>query len=131
MQKSFHESGNGTRHDEHPWPYPVPGTPEHYYNGVYDTVLGARAKDLGRVAVCCSRYDFGATAPLLSNGVFPRQCWPLVDLYLGVFDWKVQRFCWPKGTSLECAELIYVKITETACVSDVLCRFKEEEEEEE
>ena len=57
--------------------------------------------------------------------------WPLVDLYLGVFDWKVQRFCWPKGTSLECAELIYVKITETACVSDVLCRFKEEEEEEE
>ena len=65
---------NGTRHDEHPWPYPVPGTPEHYYNGVYDTELGARAKDLGRVAVCCSRYDFGATAPLLSNGVFPRQC---------------------------------------------------------
>ena len=69
--------------------------------------------------------------PLLSNGVFPRQCWPLVDFYLGVFDWKVQIFCWPKGTSLECAELIYVKITETVCVSDELCRFKEEEEEEE
>ena len=27
-----------------------------------------------------------------------------------------QIFCWPKGTSLECVELIYVKITETACV---------------
>ena len=40
-------------------------------------------------------------------------------------------FCWPKGTSLECAESIYVKTTETACVSDELCRFKEEEEEEE
>ena len=35
------------------------------------------------------------------------------------------------GTSLECAELIYVKITENTCVSDELCRFKEEEEEEE
>ena len=76
-------------------------------------------------------YAAAKTVPLLSNGVFPRQCWPLVDLCLGVFDWKVQRFCWPKGTSLECAELIYVKITETACVSDELCRFKEEEEEEE
>ena len=47
------------------------------------------------------------------------------------FDWKVQRFCWPKGTSLECAESIYVKITETACVSDELCRLLKEEEEEE
>ena len=56
---------------------------------------------------------------------------PLVDLYLGVFDWKVQRFCWPKGTSLECAESIYVKTRGAACVSDELCRFKEEEEEEE
>ena len=53
-----------------------------------------------------------------------------IALYLAVFDWKVQRFCWPKGTSLECAESIYVKITETACVSDELCRLKEEEEEE-
>ena len=41
-----------------------------------------------------------------------------VALYLGVFDWKVQRFCWPKGTSLECAESIYVKITEAAFVCD-------------
>ena len=70
------------------------------------------------------------TAPLLSNprdkamASIQRECWPLVDLYLGVL---VQRFCWPKGTSLECTELIYV----TACVSDKLCRFKEEEEEEE
>ena len=47
------------------------------------------------------------------------------------FDWKIQRFCWPKGTSLECAESIYVKITETACVSDELCRLLKEEEEEE
>ena len=61
---------------------------------------------------------------------FRRQCCRLVDLYLGVFYWKVQRFCWPKGTSLECAESIYVKTTETACVSDELCRLKEEEEEE-
>ena len=59
---------------------------------------------------------------------FRRECWPFVALYLGVFDWKVQRFCWPKGTSLECVESIYVKTTETACVSDQLCRFKEEEE---
>ena len=44
-----------------------------------------------------------------------------VALYLGVFDWKVQRFCWPKGTSLECAESIYVKITEAAFVCNELC----------
>ena len=37
----------------------------------------------------------------------------------------IQRFCWPKDTSLECVESIYVKTTETACVSN------EEEEEEE
>ena len=62
---------------------------------------------------------------------FRREFWQFVALYLGVFDWKVQRFCWSKGTSLECAESIFVKTTETACVSDELCRFKEEEEEEE
>ena len=61
---------------------------------------------------------------------FRRECCQFVALYLAVFDWKVQRFCWPKGTSLECAESIYVKITETACVSDELCCLKEEEEEE-
>ena len=58
---------------------------------------------------------------------FRRECWPLVAIYLGIFDWKVQRFCWPKGTSLECAESIYVEITEAACVCDELCRLKEEE----
>ena len=47
---------------------------------------------------------------------FRRECCQFVALYLAVFDWKVQRFCWPKGTSLEFAESIYVKITETACV---------------
>ena len=46
-------------------------------------------------------------------------------LYLGVFDWKVQRFCWPKGTSLECAELIYVKTMEAACASEELCHLKD------
>ena len=39
---------------------------------------------------------------------FRRECCPFVALYL---DWKVQRFCWPKGTSLECAKSIYVKTT--------------------
>ena len=39
--------------------------------------------------------------------------------------------CKGKGTSLEYAGSIYVKITETAGVSDELCRLKEEEEEEE
>ena len=38
------------------------------------------------------------------------------------FDWKVQRFCWPKGTSLECVESLYVKTTGAACVSEELCR---------
>ena len=63
--------------------------------------------------------------------LFEESVGKFVALCLGVFDWKVQRFCWPKGTSLECVESIYVKTTETACVSNELCRFKEEEEEEE
>ena len=54
----------------------------------------------------------------LANLASRRECRPFAALYLAVFDWKVQRFCWPKGTSLECAESIYVKITETACVSE-------------
>ena len=37
----------------------------------------------------------------------------------------------PKGTSLECAKSIYVRTTETTCLSDELCLFKEEEVEEE
>ena len=43
---------------------------------------------------------------------------------LSVFDWKVQRFGWLKGTSLECVESIYVKTTGAACVSEELCRWK-------
>ena len=46
-------------------------------------------------------------------------------------EWKVQRFCWPKGTSLECAESIYVKIMETARVCEELCQLLKPEEEEE
>ena len=42
---------------------------------------------------------------------FRRECCLFVALYLAVFEWKVQKFCWPKGTSLECAESIYVKTT--------------------
>ena len=57
-----------------------------------------------------------------SMASFLRECWQFVALYLGVFDWKVRRFCWPKGTSLECVELIYVKTTGAACVSEELCR---------
>ena len=41
-----------------------------------------------------------------------------LHLYLGVFKWKVQRFCWSQGTSLEYVESIYVKTTGTACVSE-------------
>ena len=65
------------------------------------------------------------TAPLLSRRLVTRQ-WrlfeecPFVALYLAILDWKVQIFCWPKGTSLES---ICVKITETACVCDELCRL--------
>ena len=33
-----------------------------------------------------------------------------------------EEFCWPKGTSLECVESIYVKTTGAACVSEELCR---------
>ena len=73
--------------------------------------------------------DACALALLLSRRLVTRKwrikCWPLVE---GVFDWKAQRFCWPKGTSLECAESIYVKITKTVCVSDELCDLLKEEE---
>ena len=47
-----------------------------------------------------------------------RECWLLVDSYLVYFDWKVQRFCWPNGTLLECTESIYVKTMEAVCVSE-------------
>ena len=45
---------------------------------------------------------------------------------VAVFDWKVQRFCWPKGTPLESAESIYVKTTGAAYVSEELCRLLKE-----
>ena len=45
----------------------------------------------------------------------------MLAVCIGVF---LQILCWPKGTLLECAESIYVKITETACVSDELCRLR-------
>ena len=69
------------------------------------------------------------TAPLLhvtikGNGVFSKTVLAACRFIPRCFDWKVQRFCWPKGTSLECAESIYVKTMETACVSDELCRKK-------
>ena len=41
--------------------------------------------------------------------------WPFVNLHLGILTGKYKD---SKGTSLECAELIYVKTMETACVSD-------------
>ena len=44
---------------------------------------------------------------------------------------EVHRFCWPKGTFVECAESICVKIMENTCISAELFRLKEEEEEEE
>ena len=73
------------------------------------------------------------TAPLLSRRLVTRQrCFfskrvLAVCRFIPVSERKAQIFCWPKGTSLECVELIYVKITETACVSDEICRlFKEE-----
>ena len=65
------------------------------------------------------------TAPLLTPRDKAMASFRRAALYLGVFDWKVQRFCWPKGTSLECVELIYVK---TTCVSEELYMSIEEEE---
>ena len=81
-----------------------------------------------RTCIHYVRIRISQTAPLLSRprdkamASFGRDFWPLVDLYQVVFDWKVQRFCWPKGTSLECAESIYVKITEAACVCNDFIR---------
>ena len=58
---------------------------------------------------------------------FGGQFWPLLDLYLVYLDWKVQRFCWLKGTSLECMESIYVKTTGAAHVCEELCRLLKED----
>ena len=79
------------------------------------------------IAYACA---LAQTAPLLSRRLVTKQwrlfeeCWALVALYLGVFDWKVQRFCWTKGTLLECVESIYVKTTGAACVSEELAMKK-------
>ena len=46
----------------------------------------------------------------------------LVELGSFIYvDWKAQRFCWPKGTSLECAES---KTTGAVCGNEELCRWK-------
>ena len=100
----------------------APGRTKNANTGIHYARMRKNANDY----VACA---LAQTAPLLSKpcdkamASFEDGVGPLVHLYLGVFDWKVQRFCWSKGTSLECAESIYVKTTETACVSDELCRF--------
>ena len=67
------------------------------------------------------------TAPLLSkpcdHGIFLKTVLAACRFIPRHFDW---RFCWSKGTSLECAKSIYVKTIETACVSEELCCLKEE-----
>ena len=50
--------------------------------------------------------------------------WPLVDLCQVVSDWKAQRFSWPKGTSRESVESIYMKFMGTTCLSEELGRLK-------
>ena len=93
------------------------------YGHTSTVTLAAHARRGLIIDGCTRSIDAGWPRPaclVTSNGVFRRQCWPLVDLYLGVFDWKVQRFCWPKGKSLECVES---KTMETACVSNELTRY--------
>ena len=47
-----------------------------------------------------------------------------VDLCQVVSDWKAQRFSWPKGTSRESVESIYVKFMGATCLSEELGRLK-------
>ena len=47
-----------------------------------------------------------------------------VDLCQVVSDWKAQRFSWPKGTSRESVEWIYVKFMGATCLSEELGRLK-------
>ena len=49
---------------------------------------------------------------------------PLEDLSQVVSDWKAQRFSWPKGTSRESVESIYVKCMGATCLSEELGRLK-------
>ena len=51
---------------------------------------------------------------------FRGRCWPLVDLCQVVSDWKAQRFSWPKGTSRESIESIYMNFMGTAFLSEEL-----------
>ena len=89
---------------------------------------GDRDASTGRHYACTLAQTVSWRAPRdKAMASLQRECWPLVALYLGVFDWKIYRFCWPKGTSLECAESISVKITEAACVCDEFMPFKREE----
>ena len=46
------------------------------------------------------------------------------DLCQVVSDWKAQRFSWPKGTSRESVESIYVKFMVATCLSEELGRLK-------
>ena len=61
---------------------------------------------------------------ITSNSIFSKTVLAACRFIPRYFDWEVQRLCWSKGTSLEYAELIYVK------TSDELRCFEEEEEEE-
>ena len=51
-------------------------------------------------------------------------CWPLVDLCQVVSDCKAQKFSWPKGTSRESVESIYMKFMGATCLSEELGRLK-------
>ena len=55
---------------------------------------------------------------------FRGRCWPFVDLCQVVSDWKAQWFSWPKGTSCESVESIYVKFMGATCLSEELGRLK-------
>ena len=47
-----------------------------------------------------------------------------VDICQVVSDWKAQRFSWPKGTSRESVESIYVKFMGTTSLSEELGRLR-------
>ena len=71
------------------------------------------------------------TAPLpskprdKSNSIFSRTVLAVCTLY---FDLKYKDPVWSKGTSLECAELIYMKTTDAACIGEELCCLLREED---
>ena len=68
-------------------------------------------------------YTCMQTVPLLhgkSNDVFTKTV-------LAACGFIVQRHCWPKSTSLECVQSIYVKTTGAACMREELFRYIEED----